>query len=278
MMAAVRCCILVLAIAGANDAGPESLNVLDHLRANGKYVGIIYETWMSPIAKSIENVSSPLSVEKLLRSSDSTLTLADIRAQSTGPMNPDLLEDGFYYHYIPQTGPVCLYRKRPNETEGYFPDCANITHTAMVHAKQLVEAGIHFVIVDATNPTSAGSMTPPKCVGRSCEGDVLQLRPTEVLFEEWHALRAAGVATPDIAVWQHLDDVGTEINIMVERLLLNPKFAELALTDQATGKKVIFTPHSGQAPKQVSEEICESCHKQQSPAYTNRTIPIAGIK
>ena len=33
-------------------------------------------------------------------------------------------------------------------------------------------------------------------------GDLLQLRPAEVLFEEWLLLRNAGIDTPQIAVWQ----------------------------------------------------------------------------
>jgi len=38
----------------------------------------------------------------------------------------------------------------------------------------------------------------------SCQGDVLELRPTEVLFEEWAKLRVAGTPTPQIAVWANI--------------------------------------------------------------------------
>ena len=32
--------------------------------------------------------------------------------------------------------------------------------------------------------------------------DAIQVRPTEVLFEEWAALKATGVCVPAITIWQ----------------------------------------------------------------------------
>ena len=33
-------------------------------------------------------------------------------------------------------------------------------------------------------------------------GDLLQLRPSEVIFEEWYLLSLSGVTVPKIAIWQ----------------------------------------------------------------------------
>ncbi len=71
------------------------------------------------------------------------------------------------------------------------PDCANITETLTTHARQLSGAGVDYVVFDQTNlPTMSN------------EADGIQLRPFEVLFEEWYLLRQQGVATPAIAAWQ----------------------------------------------------------------------------
>jgi len=70
-------------------------------------------------------------------------------------------------------------------------DCANIPATLAAHAKMLVAAGVDYIATDATNlyrwPDN--------------ESDIIQLRPTEVLFEEWAHLRQQGIATPRIMVW-----------------------------------------------------------------------------
>ena len=48
---------------------------------------------------------------------------------------------------------------------------------------------------DSTNIQSTGAAA-----------DALQLRPWEVVGEEWLALRKAGHKTPAIAIWQNLQD------------------------------------------------------------------------
>lgn len=57
----------------------------------------------------------------------------------------------------------------------------------------LVAAGIDFVVADSTNIQSTGQAA-----------DALQLRPFEVMLEEWSALRAKGIPTPQVAIWQNL--------------------------------------------------------------------------
>lgn len=72
-------------------------------------------------------------------------------------------------------------------------DCDNITETLTRHAAMLVAAGIDFVVADSTNIQSTGKAA-----------DALQLRPFEVMLEEWSALRAKGIPTPKVAIWQNL--------------------------------------------------------------------------
>lgn len=76
-------------------------------------------------------------------------------------------------------------------------------------------------------------------------GDVLQLRPTEVLFEEWAVLRAKGISTPQIAVWQRMQDPGSiEWWYVMVRLYNNATYQalDLILRDGYTGKYVMFVP------------------------------------
>ncbi len=54
--------------------------------------------------------------------------------------------------------------------QGYVPDCLNITETLTMHANMLVNAGLDYVVADATNLPSPGPMTPPLCEDESCQG------------------------------------------------------------------------------------------------------------
>ena len=77
---------------------------------------------------------------------------------------------------------------------GALPDdCDNITATLTRHASMLTEVGVDFAVADSTNIQSTGKAA-----------DALQLRPFEVMLEEWSALRAKGIATPKLAIWQNL--------------------------------------------------------------------------
>ena len=98
--------------------------------------------------------------------------------------------DGFYFHAEPLGGYYCIYSARPGQP-GIVPDCPGITGTLTRHAAQLVHAGVDYVVLDSTNLGNP-----------SREADAIQSRPTEVVFEQWAALRAAGVPTPAVTVWQ----------------------------------------------------------------------------
>eukprot|EP01052_Picozoa_sp_SAG31_P038261 SAG31_NODE_5078_length_2756_cov_1.607452_2_plen_540_part_00 len=102
----------------------------------------------------------------------------------------------------------------------------------------LVEAGIDFVAYDATNAQSFDWI-----------GDTTQLRPFEVLCEEWTKLRQQGIETPRVAIWQNLKDVQAKgkSTASLYKHYLNYSYAEgspfeeLILRDEKSGKKVFFT-------------------------------------
>ena len=58
------------------------------------------------------------------------------------------------------------------------PNCADYRATLKRHAQQLVAAGVDHVLVDMTN-----------LEGYTATSDAIQLRPFEVLVQEWAALR-----------------------------------------------------------------------------------------
>ena len=210
-------------------------------------VGIMYEGWHAPACQAllVNTITSPISIEQVIRNM-STLTVEEAEDQYNGQ------SFAFTYHTIPENGPYCIYKKRPNETEGYVPDCLNITGTLTMHANMLMEAGIDYVVADATNLPSPGPMQPPACP--DCQGDLLQLRPIEVLFEEWALLRSQGVQTPQIAVWQTIAGPDpTEWWYMLQRLYLNASYADLIMTDAATGKPVFFIPSQPEDPSLITE-------------------------
>ena len=89
-------------------------------------------------------------------------------------------------------------------------DCRGISDTAARHAAMLSAANISFVVADSTNIQSDSEF-----------GDAIQLRPFEVLAEEWHALRLRGppqAAGRALLVWALLEA------LLVRALLSTPDF------------------------------------------------------
>jgi hypothetical protein len=160
-------------------------------------VGILYEVWHTFAAAAMKTIAntpggSQLTVEDVIRS-NGELSLYDI-LDKYNQRGPAL---SFFYQAKPARGFYCVYRKRPGEA-GVAPDCDNIQQTLQAHAAELHEAGVSYIVVDMTNlPTM------------SAQADGIQLRPFEVLLEEWTALRAAGVATPQVTAWQTCVPGGT---------------------------------------------------------------------
>jgi hypothetical protein len=98
----------------------------------------------------------------------------------------------FHWHKEPEDGFYCIYRKRDSENASScgLPDCPGITQTLTRHAKMLAGEGIDFIVADSTNIQSRGAAA-----------DALQLRPFEVVAEEWIKLRQQNISTPgDIAL------------------------------------------------------------------------------
>jgi hypothetical protein len=200
--------------------------------AAGPSVGILYEGWHAPPATVLANISASggraLSVEDVLRS-NGLLALADIYDGHTGAR---AAAAQFFFQAQPQAGYYCIYRSRPGEA-GVGPDCPGISATLARHAAELSAAGVDYVTVDGTN---LGSFSP--------FADWIQLRPGEVVFEEWAALRSSGLGTPSIAAWQTVP-TGCNLHLRWLALYNNATLAPLVHRDAATGKMVFFVPPGG---------------------------------
>jgi hypothetical protein len=191
--------------------------------------GILYEVWHSHAAQNYAAIAAQNGTQlttELVVQSAGALTLDDVLT----PFNLS----GDIYNAQPQGGFYCLYRSRPGDpTPAPLPDCANITTTATRHASLLTSAGLDYIAVDWTN-------WPIADVGGST--DTAILRPTEVLFEEWVALRSQGIPTPAIAVWPCSPAGSTTWQWALNRLYNNATFAPLVYTQN--GKKVYFVPYT----------------------------------
>jgi len=200
-------------------------------------IGMFYLVWHAPPATAFSKIAgkggAQLTIEDLIRD-NATNKFGDV-LQKWGLEGEAM---SFYYHSRPKLGFYCVYRARPGET-GVVPDCPDIEKTLSTHASQLIAAGVDHVVIDATNLT-----------GLDPGGDVLQLRPIEVLFEEWAKLRAKGIKTPQIAVW-HAIPTGSTQWTGYQKIYSNPAYDGLVMHDKKSGKKVFFVvdpPDSGRFP------------------------------
>ena len=194
-----------------------------------KRVGIFYHVWHAFAWDAVsQRPEGPgPTIDEIIAtggSVDDVLPDADLKAQA----------QNFHYHVRPALDYYCLYRKRAGDADyaepNAAPDCPDIESVAETHARQLWSAGVDFVFVDLTN-----------LAGFSPRTDVLGLRPLEVLLEEWAALRARGVMTPQVAAWVQAPEVrGPMVFERVLELYNRPEFAELLLRDDALDKKVLF--------------------------------------
>lgn len=149
----------------------------------------------------------------------------------------------FYFHKEPADGFYCIYRKRSTENTSScgLPDCPNITATLTRHANMLVSAGTAFIVADSTNIPSVGSAA-----------DALQLRPFEVVGEEWKKLRAQNISTPQITIWQNLQNADGNLYKEYLKIYRDPEFSDLIYRDPHTGKQVFFAT-ADPLPAQVAE-------------------------
>ena len=222
---------LMMILAAAASSSPAS--------ASMPTVGIMYEGWHAPAVQAIEDCAGcapPLTIEAVLRS-NGTESLADAYATVNASIS-----QAFHFHTEPLHGSFyCMYRKRASDAHGAtgLRDCRGIPATAARHAALLRAANISFVVADSTNIQS------------DCEfGDAIQLRPFEVLAEEWHALRLRGLPTPQIAIWQNLQDPTGELwrrFVDGSSVYANASYgsgpggSDLLLRDGRTGRPAFFT-------------------------------------
>jgi hypothetical protein len=122
---------------------------------------------------------------------------------------------------------------------------------AEAHAKMLHNAHIDYAAVDIMNwPV----VTP------STDKEVI--RTTEVLFEEWFALRKRGIPTPKIAVWlcspaaTAANPKTTSWKYFLDHLYNNPVYDELIY--KIDGKKVVFIPKNSACYDVKAEQLIRS--------------------
>ncbi len=201
-----------------------------------KRVGIFYSVWDGPAAAAMARIKAagilaPLTVEDILRSGGAAKVSDLLFARGEYDAAA-----GFHYHATPSAGFYCLYRARPGEASP-LPDCPNISATAKRHAEQLITAGIDYVVLDATNLSVLGTLA-----------DQIQLRPAEVLAEEWSALRKQGTLTPEIAIWGSITGDGANIwSEYLKRVYNEPAFDHVIMRDKKSGKKLFFAVDGGRA-------------------------------
>ena len=238
---AVSCTEVELPCSPHSEARPEA-EPLQLTRATaGKpvhQVGVYYSTYNGLLRGN----GSVVSVEDVLR--NRSRTLADAAPN--------------YWQHTPKIGPYCLYRKRPAEAKGIVPDCPDIDKTLESHASTLLAAGIDYIMLDATNWGPWNNSTRDIA-------DVTQLRPTEVIFEEWHQLRSAGKRTPQITVWNRIDAGSSLYNVSADtlwqqylsRIYNNASYNDLILR-APDGRKVFFVVWFPWAINQTAVEAIES--------------------
>jgi hypothetical protein len=134
---------------------------------------------------------------------------------------------------------VCTGSARAKK--GLIPDCLNITQTLTQHATWLTEAGVDYIALDATNLDQFSSFS-----------DLIQLRPAQVVFEEWSALRKNGTATPQVVAWPAAWKGATLFQRYLD-LYNDPAYDDLVFRDSKSGKKVMFYVNTRVDPQIVQE-------------------------
>ena len=209
-------------------------------------VGILYSTWHAPLGAFVMQDCA-----KKAKAENSTCPTTEYVIQNSNAGNDSIRIKNLSssYNVTPKKGFYCIYRKRPDDKNPPLPDCANITETLTQHAKELLSTGIDFVILDATNL----DQWPNE------QSDTVQLRPTEVLFEEWAKLRKSGINTPKIVVWNLARNTSVLWKQYLDRLYNNPDYQDLLLFNERTGKKIFMVVDSAsKAPTQDVLSAIES--------------------
>ena len=223
-------------------------------------VGVFYSGWHWGACSAVNQLAQAgqpvISVEQLLESRSEDGSASGVGGQFEQLLlsnNMTGLAANFYYQHFPAGGAYCIvHQRQPGDInynashEGMVgaysaPDCPNYAQTVQRQAQQMVAAGIDYVIVDGTNIPSYDPFS-----------DGIQLRPFEVLVQEFTALRAQGIATPEVAMWQRFPDNPTPASDGGDwgyRHVLNvyndPAYQQVLMHDAKTGKMVYFYPDLG---------------------------------
>lgn len=212
-------------------------------------VGILYNVNFIQGAQAQATVKAlggePLTTELVLRS-NGRLTLSDVYAKY-GLTSPSLLSA--IYGVQPTLGFYCSYARRPlDPLPPPAPDCPNATGVFRAHAAALVAAGVDYIVMDLTNWPEFDNSTYD-ANGTTTRGSLLVdatvVRPFELLFETWAALRAEGLPTPRVAAWPCAPSpsrVAAPVAMwqyLLDAFYNNPAYSELIHTN-AAGQKVFF--------------------------------------
>jgi hypothetical protein len=170
---------------------------------------------------------------------------------------------GSIFQDRPLLGIYCLYKKRANESAGLMPDCPETSSVLRTHAALMHAVGIEFVAPDSTNTDADPRWLPG-------ESDFTVLRPLELMADEWAAMRAEGLATPQLSIFARVSG-GPLWRWFLDGLYNNETLlsADLILRSNASSgggfsKKVFFAaaqPASPDRPgwdKATVDEIAEN--------------------
>ena len=217
-------------------------------------LGVYYTTYLSPLAQLYQNITRATG---LTRTTEAVLRNASLRladsvwgpgAAAASPPWRNYSQTCDLMHQQPALGMYCLYRKRANESAGPMPDCPEAPSVLQAHAALLSASGFALVAPDFTNwdgdPRTGASGGASGVPGGS---DFYQLRPLEVLAEEWASARLAGAATPQLSVFAMVNQGGALWRWYMDELFNNQTLLDLGLVfhDAQSGRKLFIAADLG---------------------------------
>jgi len=179
-------------------------------------LGVYYTTYQNQVSQLYQNVSrasgQPSVTMQDVVASDGALLFRDSSWKHTPGFNasaPETYQGALFMSAEPALGIYCYYRKRANESAGAdggpgwgtMADCPEAAHVLQTHAAELSAAGFAFIAPDATNWDG-----DPRIAANGA--DLNQLRPTEIIAEEWANMRLAGAATPQLSTFDRVNAGG----------------------------------------------------------------------
>jgi hypothetical protein len=173
----------------------------------GGVLGVYYTTYQQVVSQLYQNRSRDTGLPSVpmdgVVASGGALKLADSIWRYTPNASFPSWEGGLFMSQEPALGMYCFFRRRAGEDWGRYgmADCPEASRVLQAHAAELASAGFEFIAPDATNwdgdPRDASN-----------GADLNQLRPTEVIAEEWANMRLAGAATPALSTYDQVNGGG----------------------------------------------------------------------